>query len=59
MGALIASRFNPSIEEFYGRGWYQQGEAQERVALVASRRKLVVILDALIRECTRGRCLMP
>jgi transposase len=55
MGALIASRFNPVIEEFYGR-LVSAGKPKKVVALVACMRKLLVILNALMRERTYWRC---
>jgi transposase len=48
MGALIASRFNPAIKEFYER--LVGGGKPKKVALVACMRKLLTILNALMRE---------
>jgi Arc/MetJ family transcription regulator len=48
VGALIASRFDPSIKEFYGR--LVEAGKPTKVALVASMRKLLVILNAVMRE---------
>jgi transposase len=54
MGALIATRHNPQIEEFYER-LLATGKPK-KVALVACMRKLLVILNALIRDRTPWRC---
>ena len=54
MGALIASRFNPAIREFYER--LVEAGKPKKVALVACMRKLLVILNALMRERTPWRC---
>ena len=56
MGALlIASRYNPAIEEFYGR-LVTAGKPKKVVALVARMRKLLTILNAVMRERTPWRC---
>ncbi len=54
MGALIASRFNPAIKEFYER--LVAAGKPKKVALVACMRKLLVILNAVMRERTPWRC---
>lgn len=54
MGALIASRFNPAIKEFYER--LLAAGKPKKVALVACMRKLLVILNAVMRERTPWRC---
>jgi len=54
MGALIASRFNPAIKEFYER--LVEAGKPKKVALVACMRKLLIILNALMRERTPWRC---
>ena len=54
MGALIASRFNPAIKEFYGR--LLKAGKPKKVALVACMRKLLTILNAVMRERTPWRC---
>jgi len=54
MGALIASRFNPSIKEFYER--LVEADKPKKVALVACMRKLLTILNAVMRERTPWRC---
>lgn len=53
MGALIASRFNPVIEEFYGR--LVAAGKPKKVALVACMRKLLIILNAVMRDRTPWR----
>ena len=55
MGALIASRFNPAIKEFYGR-LVAGGKPKKSVALVACMRKLLIILNAMMRDRTPWRC---
>ncbi len=55
MGALIASRYNPTIREFYQR-LLVAGKPKKVVALVACMRKLLVILNAVIRDRTPWRC---
>ena len=52
-GALIASRFNPAINEFYER--LVASGKPKKVALVACMRKLLVILNAVMRERTPWR----
>ncbi len=54
MGALIASRFNPAIKEFYER--LLGAGKPKKVALVACMRKLLTILNAVMRERTPWRC---
>ena len=53
MGALIASRHNPHIKTFYER-LVASGEPK-KVALVACMRKLLVILNAVMRDRTPWR----
>ena len=53
-GALIASRYNPTIREFYQR--LLAAGKPKKVALVACMRKLLVILNALMRDRTPWRC---
>jgi transposase len=53
MGALIASRFNPAIKEFYER--LVASGKPKKVALVACMRKLLTILNAVMRERTPWR----
>lgn len=56
MAALVATRYNPVIKAFYesllGRG------KEKKVALVACMRKLLVILNAMVRSGTAW-CLPP
>lgn len=54
MGALIASRHNPHIKEFYER--LVAAGKPKKVALVACMRKLLTILNALLRDRTPWRC---
>jgi transposase len=54
MGALIASRYNPHIKEFYEH--LVASGKPKKVALVACMRKLLVILNAVMRERTPWRC---
>ncbi len=53
MGALIASRHNPYIKTFYER--LVASGKPKKVALVACMRKLLVILNAVMRERTPWR----
>ncbi|MEA5122866.1 transposase, partial [Xanthomonas floridensis] len=48
MATLVAVRFNPSLREFYQR-LRAKGKAG-KVALVAAMRKLLVILNAKMRD---------
>ena len=54
MGALIASRHNPIIRAFYER--LVASGKPKKVALVACMRKLLTILNAVMRERTPWRC---
>ncbi len=53
MAALIASRYNPHIKVFYER-LLDLGKPK-KVALVACMRKLLTILNAVMRERTPWR----
>jgi len=53
MGALVATRYNPHIKEFYER--LVGAGKPKKVALVACMRKLLVILNALLRDRTPWR----
>jgi transposase len=53
MGALVATRFNPMIKEFYER--LCAGGKPKKVALVACMRKLLLILDAILKNRTPWR----
>jgi transposase len=50
MGTLVATRFNPVLKEFYAR-LLSAGKAK-KVALVACMRKLLSILNAMMRDRT-------
>jgi transposase len=50
MGALVASRHNPVLKEFYGR--LVAAGKPKKVALVACMRKLLTILNAVMRDRT-------
>jgi transposase len=54
MGALIASRRNPLIRAFYER--LLAAGKPKKVALVACMRKLLTILNAVMRDRTPWRC---
>ncbi len=54
MGALIARRHNPIIRAFYER--LLAAGKPKKVALVACMRKLLVILNAVMRDRTPWRC---
>jgi len=51
MAALVASRCNPLIHDFYTR-LLERGK-KKKVALVACMRKILVILNAMVRDNTR------
>lgn len=51
MGALVATRWNPVIRAFYGR--LRAAGKPAKVALVACMRKLLIILNAMVRTNTR------
>ena len=54
MGALVATRHNPAIKEFYER--LLAAGKPKKVALVACMRKLLSILNALMRDRAIWRC---
>jgi transposase len=54
MGALVATRYNPHIKGFYER--LVAAGKPKKVALVACMRKLLVILNALLRDRKPWRC---
>ena len=54
MGALAATRHNPAIKEFYER--LLAAGKPKKVALVACMRKLLTILNALMRDRAIWRC---
>jgi transposase len=53
MGALVATRCNPDVKVFYER--LLAGGKPKKVALVACMRKLLVILNAMLRNRTPWR----
>ena len=53
MAALVAVRFNPSIKAFYEQ-LLQRGKAK-KVALVACMRKLIIVLNTMIKNNTAWR----
>ena len=57
MGALSASRFNPLIRAFYQR--LLAAGKPKKVALTACMRKLLVILNAMLKQHTPWRDLSP
>lgn len=54
MGTLVATRHNPLIKEFYER--LLKAGKPKKVAIVASMRKLLSILNALMRDGAVWRC---
>lgn len=52
-GALVATRFNPTIKEFYER--LVGGGKPKKVALVARMRKLLTIPNAILKHRTPWR----
>jgi transposase len=57
MAALIASRFNPVIRDFYGR--LRAAGKPKKVALVACMRKLLTILNAMLKHREPWQRLTP
>jgi len=53
MGALVAARYNPVIRAFYHR-LCAAGKAK-KVALTACMRKLLIILNAMLKHRTPWR----
>jgi transposase len=53
MGALVGTRCNPTIKEFYER--LLAAGKPKKVALVACMRKLLVILNAMLNKRTPWR----
>jgi transposase len=47
MGALVASRWNPVIRDFYQR--LQAAGKPKKLALTACMRKLLIILNCLVK----------
>ena len=54
MSALSASRFNPALRRFHQR--LRTGGKPNKVALTACMRKLLVILNAVVRDAQPWRC---
>jgi len=54
MGALVATRYNPHIKAFYER--LVSAGKPKKVALVACMRKLLIILNAVMRDRVPWRC---
>ena len=54
MGALVATRHNPTLKEFYER--LLAAGKPKKVALVACMRKLISILNAVMRDRANWRC---
>ena len=57
MGTLAATRFNPVIRDSYQR-LLAAGKPQ-KLALVAGMRKLLVILNAMLKQRSSGRDITP
>jgi len=57
MAALVASRHNPVIREFYQR--LRQAGKPAKVALTACMRKLLVILNAMLKNYTHWEDRLP
>ena len=57
MGALVASRFNPVIRDFYQR--LLAAGKPKKLALTACMRKLLVILNSMLKHGSRWRDLSP
>jgi len=55
MSAMVASRHNPLIRQFYER--LVKAGKPKKVALVACMRKLLSILNAMMRDRTPWRCI--
>lgn len=54
MGALVATKHNPILKEFYER--LLSAGKPKKVALVACMRKLLTILNAMMRDRAIWRC---
>ena len=50
MGALVATRHNPAIRDFYQR--LLASGKPKKLALVACMRKLLVILNSMLKNCS-------
>jgi transposase len=49
LGTLVATRYNPVLKEFYNR-LLAAGKPKKSVALVVCMRKLLTILNAMMRD---------
>ena len=58
MGTLVASRHNPVIRDFYQRLLLSAGKPK-KLALVACMRKLLVILNAMLKHSSPWRNTTP
>ena len=54
MGAMVASRFNPVIRDFYQR-LLSDGKPK-KLALTACMRKLLTILNSMLKHATSWNC---
>jgi transposase len=57
MAALVAMRHNPTIKDFYQ--WVLVVGKRQKVALIACMRKLLTILNAMVRSNTVWRRTTP
>ena len=57
MGALVASRHNPVIRDFYQR--LLAAGKPKKLALIACMRKLLVILNSMLKHGSPWRDLTP
>ena len=57
VATLVASRHNPVIEEFYQR--LQAAGKPRKVVLTACMRKLLTILNAILKNSTPWRAAIP
>lgn len=57
MAAVTAARCNPVFKEFYGR--LVAAGKPKKVALTACMRKLLVVLNSMLRHGTRWECRVP
>ena len=57
MAALVATRHNPTIREFYRR--LRQAGKPAKLALVACMRKLLVVCNSVLRTATPWRAVTP
>jgi transposase len=55
MPAMVAAKCNPTLKKFYNR-LYIEGKKPAKVALVAVMRKLITILNTMIKNGTKWEC---